>query len=171
MKPIVKVPLINGAIAGALGAILMIALYYMGTHPFLIPIYFDFRILLFIFFLFFTLREFRDMHQEGILYFWQGLIMSFIFVITFGLLAGAILGLFASMEPEFLQSFIRLQMQQIRGLPQEVIERIGKDVYDSNLNALPSTNNFDLTTIYLRQSVVIGLPIGIIMSVIARRTT
>ena len=83
MRPIFRIPLRYGAIAGALGAILLIGLFYMGKHPFLIEIYLDFRIFIFGVFIFFTLKELRDYVYGGILYFWQGIIASFIFTVVF----------------------------------------------------------------------------------------
>ena len=169
MRPFVRVPLVNGAIAGALGAVLTIVLYYLSGHPFLIPVYLDFRILLFGFFIFFTLKEFRDLHQEGILYFWQGLIISFIFVNIFGAVAGGLLWIFALIVPAFVSDYIRSQTEILSNMPQEIIDRIGKDVYDRNLELLPATNAFDLASLYFTQSLIIGFFISIILSVILRR--
>ena len=169
MRPLIKVPLVNGVIAGALGAVLTIVLYYLSSHPFLIPVYLDFRILLFGFFIFFTLKEFRDLHQEGILYFWQGLIASFIFVNVFGIVAGGIIWIFALTVPVFVSEYISQQLETLRNIPNEVIERIGKDVYDRNLELLPATNAFDLASLYFTQSLIIGFFISIILSVILRR--
>ncbi len=44
--------------------------------------YLDFRVFLFGIFVSFTLKEFRDVHQRGELYFWQGIIGSGIVVLT-----------------------------------------------------------------------------------------
>ena len=169
MKPLLKVPLTNGAIAGALGIALLIALYYLGRHPFLIPVFMDFRILLFGIFLFFTLKELRDLHYSGILYFWQGIIASFLFVVTFAVLASAGIALFTFAVPDFLESYISLTLEQIRNLPKEVVDRIGKDVVESNLKQLPATNVLALANLYLWQSFMIGLFVSIIISVILRR--
>ena len=169
MRPLVKVPLVNGAIAGALGALLNIVLYYLSSHPFLIPVYLDFRILLFGFFIFFTLKEFRDLHQEGILYFWQGLIISFIFVNVFGVVAGGLIWIFASAMPVFVSDYISQQIAILKDIPQEIIDRIGKEVYERNLEMLPATNAFDLASLYFTQSLIIGFFISIILSVILRR--
>lgn len=169
MKPIVKVPLKYGAIAGTLGAILVIGLFYLGRHPFLIPVYLDFRIFLFGVFIFFALRELRDYHYSGIMYFWEGLIASFIFTVTYAVMASTMIWLFGMIIPQFVQEYIRLSIVQIKLIPADVIERIGKDVYDRNLEMLPATNSLDLALLYLMQCFFIGMFISIILSVILRR--
>jgi hypothetical protein len=169
MKPLVKVPVTNGVIAGVLGGGLNILMYYIGKHPFLFPVYADYRILLFGIFIFFTLKEFRDGHQEGILYFWQALLLCFIFVLSFGITASSIQLTFGYAVPEFVQDYINLTIEQLKGLPKDVIERIGKDVYDRNLQQLPATNAFDLSLLYLMQCYIIGFFISIILSVLLRR--
>lgn len=169
MNPLIKVPVRYGIIAGVLGAILVAGLYYMGRHPYLIPVFFDFRIVLFGVFIFFSLKEVRDYYQEGVLYFWQGLIGSFLFTTSFAIVASTLIGLFILAFPEFLSDYIALSLEQLRGLPQDVIDRIGKEVYERNLQLLPSTNTTDLASLYFWQSFMIGLFISIILSVILRR--
>ena len=169
MRPIVKVPLRYGAIAGVLGAILVIGLFFMGKHPFLIEIYLDFRIFIFGIFIFFALKELRDYVYGGVLYFWQGLIASFLFTLFFALTASLIIGVFATVQESFVTEFIRQSTVRLEGAREELIERIGKEAYDSNFRALPATNARDLALHYYIQSFVIGAFIGILLSVILRR--
>lgn len=169
MRPLLATPLKFGAIAGALGAVLDIGLYYIGRHPFLIPVFFDFRIFLFAVFIFVTLKELRDFRYGGILYFWQGLIGSFIFIAAFALIASTGIALFALIVPNFVSAYITLSLEQLKSLPPEVIAQIGKNVYDRNLQMLPATNGFDLALLYFMQSFMIGFFISVIISVILRR--
>jgi hypothetical protein len=169
MRPIVKVPMKYGAIAGVLGAVLVIGLFYLGKHPFLIEIYLDFRIFIFGIFIFFVLRELRDFVYGGILYFWQGIIASFLFTLFFALLASSLIGLFGLMEPSFVTEFIRQSTEKLALVKEELIERLGKEAFDSNLRNLPATNAWDLAIHYYIQSFVIGTFIGILLSVILRR--
>jgi hypothetical protein len=141
----------------------------MDRHPFLIPVFVDYRLILFSVFIFFTLREVRDYFQGGIMYFWQGIFASFIFTVTFAVLSSLILLIFMSAVPEFLSDYIALSIEQLRLLPPQVIESIGKDVYNRNLELLPDTNVADLAFLYFWQSFMISLFISIILSVILRR--
>jgi hypothetical protein len=169
MRSLFSVSLRYGAIAGVLSAALAIGLYYMGRHPFLFPVYTDFRIFVFAVFIFFTLKELRDFHYEKTLSFWQGMIASFVLTLAFAVVASSALGVFGYLVPSFLSDYIRLSTEQLRSLPQEVIDRIGKDVYERNLKMLPSTNAFELVKLYFTQSLIIAFFISIILSLILRR--
>ena len=167
--PLVEVSVRNGAIAGVLGMVLLIGLYYLGHHPFLIPVFFDFRIILFGVFIFFTLKEFRDYFQQGVLFFWQGMMMSLLFTSLFAIIAFLIIWGFAGWKPGFVSSYIALTVEQARAMPPEIIERIGKANYENSLKALPATRGIDLALLYFGQSFVISFFLSIIISVVLRR--
>jgi hypothetical protein len=169
MKPIIRISTINGLIAGVVGALLVIGLYYLGKHPFLFPVYMDFRIFLFGIFIFFTLKELREVYYDGFLYFWQGMAAAFIFTAVYAMVASGSIVIFAMAVPEFLKSYIHLNIDQLRNLPADVVQRIGKDVVDRNLKLLPSTDVTELAALYFWQSLLIGFFISIILSVILRR--
>jgi hypothetical protein len=169
MKPLIKIPVRYGALAGITGFILLAGLYYLGRHPFLIPVFMDFRIILFGFFIFFTLRELRDHYQQGVLYFWQGIVAAFVFTLTYASLVSVGLLGFMFLVPVFRTEYIDLSIAQLRALPADLIERIGKEVYERNLELLPATGIYDLAFLYFAQSFLISLFISIILSVILRR--
>ena len=169
MRPIDNVPLKYGSIAGALGALLVIGLYYLGKHPFLIEIYLDFRIFIFGIFVFFVLKELRDYVYGGVLYFWQGIIASFLFTLVYAVVASSLIALFGALVPAFVTDFIAISTEKLTLLKAEFIERVGKDAYESNLRNLPSTNAGDLAFHYYVQSFVIGTFVGIILSIVLRR--
>ena len=165
----VEVSVRNGAIGGVLGMVLFLVLYYIGRHPLLIPAYLDFRIILFSVLIFFTLKEFRDYFQQGILFFWQGMMMSFLFTSVFALIAFLIIWSFGVWKAEFVSSYISLTLDQVRTIPPEIVKRIGKEAYEANLKALPLTRANDLALLYFWQSFVISLFLSTIISVILRR--
>jgi hypothetical protein len=169
MKPLINVSVRYGLLAGITGSILLIGLYYLGRHPFLIPVFMDFRIILFGFFIFFALRETRDHYQNGVLFFWQAIIGSFVFTLCYAALSSLALIGFMAVVPAFLIDYINLTIEQLKALPQEVVDRIGKEVYDKNIEMLPATDIYDLAFLYFSQCFMISLFISIILSVILRR--
>lgn len=169
MTVLLRISARYGVLAGLIGSLLLAGLYYMGRHPFLIPVFMDFRIILFSFFIFFALREIRDHYMGGILYFWQGIISCFLFTICFAAVSALALFVFMHFVPAFLSDYITLSMEQLQSLPPEVIERIGDDVFARNLEMLPATGSADLSFLYFTQSLMISLFISIILSVILRR--
>jgi len=168
-SPLVFIGVRYGAIAGVLAIVLLIAMYYIGRHPLMVSPFVDFRILLFGVFIFFSLREFREDYQAGTLYFWQGMIGSFIMVMVAGTLASILLLIFCSFENEFILSFVKLRIEYLKTFPPEDIKRIGKEVFERNLELVSSTNSKQIASLYFAQSLMIGLFVGIILSVILRK--
>lgn len=168
-SPLVSVSLRYGAVCGILSFILMITTYYIGRHPLMISPFLDFRILLFGVFIFFTLKEIRDYYQQGVLYFWQALIGSFLMVVTATVIAAIGLQIFGNLEKTFVPSYIAQMTAYLKTFPQADIERIGKEIYQRNLDQLPATNISVLAFTYFIQGVVIGLFVSIILSVILRK--
>lgn len=169
IPPLARVPQFYGLIGGVLGFILLIILYYIDRHPFLVPVFFDFRVALFGVFMYFILKELRDYHFGGLLFFWQGMIACGLFVITFGVITALLLWIFALNVPAFVTQYVELATNQLKTFPQETIDQIGRDVYEKNMAMLPKTTGADLATLYFVQCFGIGLFVAIILSVILRR--
>jgi hypothetical protein len=167
-SPLISISVKYGLIAAALAILMLIATFYFGNHPMMVAPYLDFRIILFGLFMFFGLREFRDT-QEGVLYFWQGMIGGFVIVTVAGTVAALGLLIFSSVEKEFISSYVEAMTQYLKTFPKEDIERIGKEVYERNLEQLPSTNGKQLASLYFVQAMMIGLFVTIILSVILRK--
>jgi hypothetical protein len=167
--PLVKVSARNGLIAGVISVLLLISMYYIGQHPLMISPYFDFRVLLFGIFIFFTLKEVRDTHKDGSLFFWQAMIGSLLVVVVATLIGSSGVFLFASVESRFVSSYIEGMTQYLKDFPPEDIKKIGREVYDRNLALLPSTNRSGLTITYFGQGIIIGFFVSIILSAILRR--
>jgi len=158
-----------GAACGILAFVLLLVMYYIGSHPLLIPPFLDFRILLFGIFTFFTLKEFRDYHQGGNLYFWQAMTGALTVVLVAATITSCLLWLFGVWEKDFVASYVTAFTAFLQSFPKEDIDRIGKEVYDRNLEELPATNAFDLVQTYFMQGIVVGFFVSIIVSVILRR--
>ncbi len=159
----------NGLIAGLLGFLLMIVLYYMGRHPFLFSLFFDFRLILFSVFMVFGLKELRDYHQQGLLSFGQAMVSNLLFTILFAVTASGLIWIFMMMDTNFLATYIKVATEQMNAIPTEAIEQVGKVAFERNLFALQGTNRGDLAFDYLIKSFIISFFLSIIISVILRR--
>lgn len=169
MSTLLRVCIKYALVAGALALVMAIITFYIGQHPILIAPYIDFRILLFGVFIFFSLREFRDFYQNGELYFFQAMIGSGIVVIIASVISTAGLYGFGLVEPDFLARYIEGRTLYLKTFSAEDIERIGKEIFESNLKALPATNMIGLASTYFGQGLGIGFFVSIILSVIVRR--
>ena len=168
-NPLTKISLRNGAIAGIFAFAILLALYAIGKHPMLFQLYFDFRIILFGIFLTLTIKEIRDYYQNGIIYFWQGMIACFIFTIVFSILTSILILILCNFYEPFLTNYIELGVQQMKTLSPDFVKEIGKDLYEATLKNLHSMNGFELGKKYFWQSFLISFFISIIISVILRR--
>ena len=169
LHPLVRIPLFYGLPLGVLGFVLVVILFYINRHPFLVPVFFDFRVVLFAVMFFFSLKELREDHLGGLLFFWQCMLACLVLIGSFGVVASLLIWAFGVGVPRFVDTYVSLFLEQVKTFPPEAIERIGKETYERNLAALPDTNAFDLASLYLWQCFVIGLFVSIIISVILRR--
>jgi len=158
-----------GAVAGVLAFVLMVAMYYLGRHPLTTSPFLDFRILLFGIFIFFTLKEFRDYEQQGVLNFSQAMIGGLAVVMVTSLVTSPLLYLFGTWKDEFVSDYIAQVTGYLSSFSEDDIARIGKDVYERNLRALPATNISNLSITYFVHGLMIGFFVNIVLSVISRR--
>jgi hypothetical protein len=156
-------------VAGALGFVLLTILYFTNHHPFLIPVFLDYRIALFTIIFIFALKELRDYYYGGILHFWQGMIGTLIITTVFAVIVSVSIYFFATNEPTFVQSYIDLSLKQVKAFSSDDIERIGRDVYDQGIQSLKEADAKFLATRYFTQSFIISFFLSIIISVILRR--
>lgn len=158
-----------GAVAGVLAFVLLVVMYYLGRHPLMTSPFLDFRILLFGIFVFFTLKEFRDYEQEGVLYFSQAMIGGLTVVMVASVVTSLLLYTFGTWEDEFVSEYIAQVTAYLASFSKDEIDRIGRDVYERNLNALPATNISNLAITYFVHGLMIGFFVNIVLSVISRR--
>lgn len=169
-SPLVGISLRNGLIAGVLAGALLIVLYFIGSHPMLILPYADFRILLFGIFIFFTLKEFRNNHQDGVLYFGQGMVSSLIFVTVAATLGAMVVLVFSRIYPQFVSDFIKQGLESAKAFAANASLSEGeKSRITVMMEALPATNGKSLAGQHFVQSLMIGFFISIILSVILRK--
>lgn len=169
-SPLISIAIRNGAIAGVLAIALLLLIYYaIGKHPLMVAPFLDFRIVLLGIFIFFTLKEFRETYQGGILHFWQGMAGSFIMVMITATLASVLLWIFTAIDSGFVTDYVQGMTEYLKSFPEDDIARIGKDAYQRNLEGLPATNGKQIAASYFVQSVIIGFFVSIIISVISRK--
>ncbi len=167
-NPLVRIPLRYGIVGGLFASAALTVLYYAGVHPFLVAPFFDFRILLFGLFLFFLLKEARA-ELGNVLFFFQGLAGTLVFLVAFAIITFTFVLAFAYAESSFLPDFIELFRRQASTFSEDVVGRIGKEGFEKNLESLDRTRPLDLALLYVRQSLAICFFIGIILSVVLRR--
>jgi hypothetical protein len=169
-SPLISIGIRYGLIAGILCGVLLMATYYlMERHPLMVSPFMDYRVILFGVFIFFSLREFREVHQNGALYFSQGMLGSFIFILVAATMSSVLLWIFCSFETNFIPSYAKAMADYLHTFEAEDIERIGKEVFESTIKQLPLTTSKQIAGKYFIQSIMIGFFVSIIISVILRK--
>lgn len=169
-SPLIGIAIRNGSIGGILAGGLLIILYFIGSHPLLILPYADFRILLFGIFIFFTLKEFRNNHQDGVLYFGQGMVGSLIFVTVAGTIGAMVVLIFSKLYPQFVSDFIKQGLESANAFSENAaLSAEEKNRIRVMMESLPATNGKALAGRHFVQSLMIGFFVSIILSVILRK--
>jgi len=170
MNPIHIISIKYGGIASILSIILFLFLYYSGQNPLLIPAFLDFRILLFPIFLVFSIRDFKENHNNGFLHFWQGFSIGLLVILIIAFIMSLfILVLGSWIEPDFVTNFIQSSIEQIESAKEKITSAIGEDELTKVLEILPSTTLYDLALDYFLKSLPYGLFLTIIISLILRK--
>lgn len=168
-SPLFKVPFRWGLVGGVIASIVIAVLFYFGQHPFLLPAVFDFRIILFGVFIFFSLKELRDYYLQGLLFFWQGMMGSFVFITTSAVIGSIFTWGFAKWNSNFLPSYIEKLQAQLISYKDEIITSVGVETYNQQLAKLPLTSPVDLASDYFLKSMIIGLFLAIVITTILRK--
>ena len=109
------------------------------------------------------------MNQDGVLSFAQAMVCSYLLVFVATLIGSVGLLLFAKIESQFISSYVEGMTAYLKTFPEDDIERIGREVYERNLEGLPATNSVKLMITYFGQGIIIGLFVSIVLSAILRR--
>jgi hypothetical protein len=136
----------------------------------LIPAFLDFRILLFPIFLVFSIRDYKENHNNGFLHFWQGFSIGLLVILIIaGIMSLFIAVLGTWIEPDFVQKFIQSSIDQIESAKEKITTAIGQEELTKVLEILPSTTLFDLALDYFLKSLPYGLFLTIIIALILRK--
>jgi len=169
IKKLLRISVRYGTVGGILAFVLLIIMFYLGRHPLITSPFLDFRVLLFGIFIYFTLKEFRDYEQEGVLYFPQAMIGGLVVIMIMTTITSVMLQIFGTVEKDFVATYIEQVTAYVKAFSKEDIERVGKEIYERNLAELPTTNISKLTVTYFVHGLVIGFFVNVILSVILRR--
>lgn len=169
-SPIIRIASRYGAISGGLVLVFLLSMYYMDKHPFLVNPFLDPRIPVLGLMLFFGLKELRDYYQSGALYFGQGMVTAFLVTVICAAICWCGIVVFASVDENFVTSFITQTTEQTKSFTAEDIERIGRVAFEQSLAELQKADKYFMAGRYFFQTFIISFFISLIVTVILRRT-
>ena len=174
IKPLLSVAFKYALVGSVLGIALILILYYTGKHPLLIPVAYDYRILLFGVFIYFSIREIKVYHLQGQLHFWQGLLTGVFFYLALGMVVGVFISIFGSLETSFLEEYVRSNVNGLEMnkelLTAEGAVTMSEAEFERQLELTKATSSVTLGFDYFIKSCIIGFFISILLSVILRKT-
>jgi hypothetical protein len=94
---------------------------------------------------------------------------TFVFILVAAVFSTLLLLLFCVIETDFIPSYIEALTAYLKTFSEDDINRIGKEVFERNVQALPATNAKQIAGKYFMQSMTIGFFVSIILSVILRK--
>jgi len=165
---LISIPLKYGAIGGGLVILLFVVFYFLGKNPIIEIKYVD--ILLLAIFIFFSLKEFRDRHNNRELHFWQGVTGGMITYFTIAIISALfILVLLVIIDPDLTTNYIESRISLLNENKDALIESINEQAYIDALNGVEETTPMDLAIDDFLKKSIIGLFLTIIIAVILRK--
>ena len=174
ISPMWRVPIKFGLVGAILSIILMIALYSTGRHPLVLPPYLDSRIIIFLIFIYFAVREFKEIYNEGYLHLWQGLLVGSVVYVTVGLVGAVFIVLYTNYDANFLSLYIDLTADGMEAAKAELVfgdqkVKMSEEEFMNHLASLKTTTAINLAVDYFIKSCIIGFFVPLLYSVFFRK--
>ncbi|MEO1051920.1 MAG: DUF4199 domain-containing protein [Bacteroidota bacterium] len=174
MSPLVKVPLKYSLVGGVLIIVLLSVLYNFGDHPLLIPIHLDVRVFIFLLFIYFSVREYKNYYNGGYLHFWQGLTVGVLFYLSVGVLLALFVWIFASVSEGFLDGYIEGAIRGMELKKEELMSgpkvKLSPEEFETQKqNVLQTTPGLLAIDSFLK-TCIIGFFMPVLFAVLLRKT-
>jgi len=165
---LLTVPLRYGGIGGILVILLFMIFYFLGKNPIVEIKLVD--ILILAVFIFFSLKEFRDSHNNRKLHFWQGVSGGMITYFSIAIISALfILVLVVVIDPTITTDYIQSRIALIDENKAKLVENINEQAYLDALAGVKKTTPMDLAFDDFLKKSIIGLFLTIIIAVILRK--
>lgn len=166
---LIQVAIKMGLLGALMSIISLLILFYLGRHPLLLNPVLDARWPLMGLFVFFALKMLRD-QNNGVLHFWQAMLLGFLVYMIMAQMAAAFIAIFASIDAtHFMSSYIAIATEQINVNRADLIDKLGEKTVTDALAMLPNTTASNLAFDYFLKSMPIGLILTLILSTLMRR--
>lgn len=161
-----------GLAGGAMIVLSFLVFYYIDMQPWRNMISFILDVVIIGFFLVMAMREFKILHNDGEFRFYHGMTIGFL---AFFLIAGiyaVFYGVFISwIEPDFLQSYIALALEDLEGRKSLLVENIEGDpevFFQSQIQGIKEITKSQLMLDAFFKRTIIGFFLTPMLSVVFR---
>jgi hypothetical protein len=167
-KPLAIVSLKYGLAGGVFSILVFVILWLIGKNPLVTNRIYDF--LLIPLFVFFSVKEFRDVRNGGVLHFWQGIAVGVFTFVTMALVSALFIWLFLEFANSgLLQNYIDTRIGMINENKEALIDKLGESTVVQTLNDLPHTSAFKLGEDDFLKKIFIGSFFTAIIALVLRK--
>ena len=168
VSPLIKIPVKFGIFGGILMIIAIVVMIFFEGNPILTSRILGIVILLL--FIFFSIKEFRDYHNNRELHFWQGVSIGIINILTISIISSTFIYIYTTyFDQQTLITYINDRVNDMITNKENLKEMMGEEVYENTLRSVKGTTSFDVAYDVFIKNSFFGLLFTIIISVILRR--
>jgi hypothetical protein len=168
-REIVIVPIKYGAIGGLLLIVLFIALDVLDQNPLVNAKKID--ILLFLIFIFFCTKEYRDVYNHRSLTFWDGMLCGSINFLVMAVISAAFILLFTRfLKTGMVDDYIHNTIGYLEDNKEQFLEKENVQTYNQLISDVESTTARDLALDDFLKKSRIGIFLTIIVAVILKKS-
>jgi putative flippase GtrA len=163
-----KIALKYGLTGAILNIVALVVLYQIGSNPIISNTLSGMLVL--ILFVFFAVKEFRDVYNHKQLHFWQGLLLGTATYLIIAIVSAGFYYLYLSyFDQELLITIKEVQRSFLASNESEMVKERGEDWFRKNLEMIDEITVADLAWDDFLRKAGIGVFVTIIISVILRR--
>jgi len=167
-KYFLKIALKYGLTGALLYVVALVVLYQIGSNPIMSNTLSG--ILVLILFVFFAVKEFRDIYNNKQLHFWQGLLLGTATYLIIAVISACFYYIYLSyINQELLINIQEIQREFLADNKVDMIEERGEAWYQESFDMIDNITVMDLAWDDFLRKAGIGVFVTIIISVILRR--
>lgn len=163
----IKIAFKYGLMGSAVLLIIFFIYYFTGSNPLIEMDFLDVFVLPV--FLFFGVKEYRDVVNNKVLAFWQGMSVGFIIYGTIAILVPLITWVVLALDSSIAADYIADLLQSLAENKETLIEKLGQEKYEKTVSDAGSTTNYYLVLDILLKKLATGFLLTSVISVVMKR--
>lgn len=141
----------------------------LGSNPLIDVSHLIFDLILFGLFIFFTEKEFKTYHSNGIMHFWQGMTMGFLVYSIGTLIFAILLSIYFYFDQDAVINYQESATKFLSEKAELYKEQFGEDGYQTQLDRIRETTSWNLITSASMKKLLAGFFITPVISIILRK--
>jgi hypothetical protein len=157
-----------GLAAGVLCIVAFLLMFYMGNEPVSMVLIFGYIISPL--FIFLGIKHFREVYNQGNLYFGQGMTVGFFVYSIMAMVSAVFIFLFLNFNPETFETFRAMNLALLDEKKEVLIAQLSQESFDDTYESITGMTKFDVASNDFLRKIFPGLFFTIIISIILKRT-